>query len=78
MSEWETGVLDDLIARRYNAKKHTIFNSNLSFVDSKKHKQSDSGKILDYKIGERNVSRIFEMCHILELTGKDFRKKSKA
>ncbi len=78
MSEWETGVLDDLIARRYNAKKHTIFNSNLSFIDSKKHKQSDSGKILDYKIGERNVSRIFEMCHILELTGKDFRKESRS
>jgi len=78
MSEWETSVLDSLIAKRYNSKRHTIFNSNLTFLNSKKHKQSDSGKILDYKIGERNISRIFEMCKVLELSGSDFRRKSKS
>ena len=75
MSEWETSVLDNLIDKRYNSKKHTIFNSNLAFLNGKKYKQSDSSKILDYKIGDRNISRIFEMCHVLELTGTDFRKK---
>jgi len=76
MSEWETSVLDNLIDKRYNSKKHTIFNSNLAFLNGKKYKQTESSKILDYKIGDRNISRIFEMCHVLELTGTDFRKKN--
>ena len=78
MSNDVISFLDSLIAKRYNSKRHTIFNSNLTFLNSKKHKQSDSGKILDYKIGERNISRIFEMCKVLELSGSDFRRKSKS
>ena len=77
MSEWEMSILDTIIAERYNAAKHTIFSSNLSFLGSKIYKQKKEDKILDYKIGERNISRIFEMCKILELKGTDFRKKIK-
>ena len=76
MSEWETGILDTIIATRYNANLHTIFSSNLSYIGSKIHKQTKEDKILDYKIGERNVSRLFEMCKIIELRGDDYRKKT--
>ena len=61
---------------RYNANLHTIFSSNLSYIGSKIHKQTKEDKILDYKIGERNVSRLFEMCKIIELRGDDYRKKT--
>ena len=77
MSEWETSVLDNLIANRYNSKKHTIFSSNLAFLDSKLYKVTSKDLVLDYKIGERNISRIFEMCKILETKGRDYRKKNK-
>tara|TARA_B100000700_G_scaffold239505_1_gene266194 strand:+ start:492 stop:1289 length:798 start_codon:yes stop_codon:yes gene_type:complete len=73
MSEWEISVLDNIIAKRYNSKKHTIFNSNLAFLNGKKFKATDSNQILDYKIGKRNISRIYEMSQILELNGDDFR-----
>lgn len=73
MSEWEVSVLDNLIAKRYNSKKHTLFNSNLAFLNGKKFKASESSQILDYKIGKRNISRIFEMCQVMELIGDDFR-----
>ena len=35
MSEWEISVLDNIVAKRYNSKKHTIFNSNLAFLNGK-------------------------------------------
>jgi len=73
MSEWEISVLDNIIAKRYNSKKHTIFNSNLAFLNGKSFKATDSNQILDYKIGKRNISRIYEMCQILELKGEDYR-----
>ena len=73
MSEWEISVLDNIVAKRYNSKKHTIFNSNLAFLNGKNFKATDSNQILDYKIGKRNISRIYEMCHILELKGDDYR-----
>ena len=73
MSEWEISVLDNIVAKRYNSKKHTIFNSNLAFLNGKNFKATDSNQILDYKIGKRNISRIYEMCHILELKGEDYR-----
>ena len=73
MSEWEISVLDNIIAKRYNSKKHTIFNSNLAFLNGKNFKATDSNQILDYKIGKRNISRIYEMSKILELNGEDYR-----
>ena len=73
MSEWEISVLDNIIAKRYNSKKHTIFNSNLAFLNGKNFKATDSNQILDYKIGKRNISRIYEMSKILELDGEDYR-----
>jgi len=76
MSEWETSILDTIIATRYNANLHTIFSSNLSFLGSKTYKQTKEDMILDYKIGERNLSRIFEMCQMIELKGDDYRKKN--
>ena len=77
MSEWETSVLDTLIANRYNSKKHTIFSSNLAFLDSNLYKVTSKDQVLDYKIGERNISRIFEMCSVLEMKGMDYRKKNR-
>ena len=77
MSEWETSVLDNIIAKRYNAEKHTILNSNLALINGSKYKVTDPNMVLDSKIGERNISRIFEMCKVLELTGEDFRRTPK-
>lgn len=65
-SEWEQETLYNLVDARYDAEKFTIFTSNL---DPRKTMQELSqGRIL---------SRIKEMCKILELSGPDYRERVK-
>lgn len=61
-SEWEQETLYNLVDARYEAEKFTIFTSNGNPRTS--FKELSEGRIL---------SRIKEMCRIMELTGKDYR-----
>jgi len=61
-SPWEQETLYNLVDARYEAEKFTVFTSNLNPL--KAFKDLSEGRIL---------SRIKEMCHILELSGEDFR-----
>lgn len=49
-TDWATTKLFKIINSRYNEKKSTIFTTN------------DNSQTLKKKLGERIVSRIFEMC----------------
>jgi len=60
-SPWEQETLYNLIDARYEAEKFTIFTSN-----------SNPGTFKDLSEG-RILSRIKEMCRIMELSGKDYR-----
>jgi DNA replication protein DnaC len=63
-SEWELETLYNLVDARYEALKFTIFTSNNNPFQTLKDKSQ--GRIL---------SRIKEMCRIMEITGMDYRDK---
>ena len=63
-SEWELETLYNLVDARYEALKFTIFTSNNNPFLSLKDKSQ--GRIL---------SRIKEMCRIMEISGADYRDK---
>ena len=63
-SEWELETLYNLIDARYEALKFTIFTSN-----------NDPYKSLKDKSEGRILSRLKEMCRIIEIKGSDYRDK---
>lgn len=67
-SEWVQETLGLLINNRYNARRPTIFTSNLyDPLDS-----SDPNSFL-FQIGARTRSRLREMCEWIEIQGPDVR-----
>ena len=87
-SPFELETLDELIARRYNAGKVTIFATNFSLrppeekraggyasTEESKAEGKDS-KLLCDRVGERIYSRLCEMCEFVEFSSgtKDFRR----
>ena len=91
-SDWEHGILDQVISHRYNtADKITIYTSNYS--DRKNGSNaSGSSKIntrgenfterfanesLEGRVGPRIYSRMIETCDILHLEGNDYRQTRK-
>ncbi len=61
-SPWEQETLYNLVDARYEAEKFTIFTSN-----------NNPFKSLTDVAGGRILSRIKEMCRIMEISGPDFR-----
>ncbi len=61
-SPWEQETLYNLVDARYEAEKFTIFTSNINPL-----------KALTEIAGGRILSRIKEMCRIMEITGPDYR-----
>lgn len=83
-SSWVEETVFYIINHRYNQKKMTIFTSN--FLDTADEedlrqpmfKKSDMNKrgddtLID-RIGYRLRSRIYEMCKVVEMGGKDYRR----
>ncbi len=75
-NEWELGVLDQLISKRYNSNKLTVITTNFITKDINNEFKKESKEILEYRVGERISSRLFDMCKFLYLEGRDFRKMS--
>jgi DNA replication protein DnaC len=67
-SEWVEETLNLIVNTRYNERRTTIFTSN--YLDSPDDTDPDS---LLFRIGFRMRSRLFEMCHLLELDAADYR-----
>ncbi len=63
-SEWELQVLDELISKRYNAGRTTLFTSN--------YLPNENG--LPDRVGERIYSRLVEMCEFKYMSGDDYRR----
>jgi DNA replication protein DnaC len=61
MTEWVSETFYLILNRRYNEMLPTIITSNLPIAD------------LSERIGDRTVSRIVEMCDVVELGGDDRR-----
>ncbi len=80
-SEWELGVLDQLISSRYNANRTIHATSNLRPVlaQSELVSYTDSGPVLhqslQQRLGDRIYSRLVEMCSFQQVQGDDYRVK---
>lgn len=75
-SEWELGILDALVAGRYNRRKTTVFATNFAFaeVDPRQARARDAlqRESLRDRVGDRVFSRLYEMCDLLAV-GADAR-----
>lgn len=74
-NEWELNILDQLISKRYNASKNTLITTNYIARDSAS-KNLASYELLENRVGERILSRLYEMCKFIHIEGKDFRKEA--
>ncbi len=77
-SEWELSVLDELISKRYNAQRTTVFTTNFS-PEEPSAEASQGGSLNEEKlvdrVGARIYSRLMEMCEPVRLHGPDYRRK---
>ncbi|PYQ33362.1 MAG: DNA replication protein DnaC [Acidobacteria bacterium] len=69
---WVLDVLYNLLNTRYNRKRITIATSN--FEDDAAAASGEREKLED-RIGYRLRSRLYEMCTLVALRGKDYRKE---
>ncbi len=73
-SEWELGILDQLISKRYNSSKKTLITTNY-IAREYVPRNAITAEILENKVGERIASRLYEMCEFFLLEGEDYRKR---
>jgi DNA replication protein DnaC len=69
-TEWVLDTMTQIIGRRYNNKKLTIFTTN--YTDER---QSPAVETLQDRIGARLRSRLYEMCGIVLIEGEDYRRR---
>lgn len=83
---WEQNILDVIISQRYNNQKTTLFTSNYTRLhkttlkERVRPKEAPGGDAdrevsdtLQERVGPRIYSRLKEMCHFVDLDGKDRR-----
>jgi len=68
-TEWVRDTMYQIINKRYNDKKLTIFTTN--YLD----KASDKNKELEERITYRLRSRLYEMCTNVVIDGEDYRRR---
>jgi len=76
-TEWAKDVLHDVISHRYNEKKHLLVTTNIPLGDGPDRRRSralDAPLTLADRLGDALISRLREMCRIVELDGPDYRK----
>jgi len=83
-SEWVWDTVSLILNTRYNANSTTIVTSNFELDDSDlddpeadtpltRVQAATRPETLRDRIGERMISRLFEMCRIIAVPGKDYR-----
>lgn len=72
-TDWVRDTMLQVIGRRYNDKKLTIFTTN--YLDTRR---SQTEETLEDRIGVRLRSRLYEMCKTVVIEGEDWRKKRDA
>ena len=70
-TEWENGVVDELISARYNAGRTTLFTSNHA------PEGGPPGDSLQERLGDRILSRLWELCTVHGVEGEDYRKRKR-
>lgn len=79
-TEWQLGVLDELVSRRYNLGRTICFSTNFPFgsTAAKRGREAFDVTSFEDRIGRRAASRLAEMCDWLTLSASDFRLTSEA
>ena len=68
-TDWVRDTMMNVIGKRYNDKKLTIFTTNYSDV-----RRNPADETLEDRIGVRLRSRLYEMCRTVHIDGDDYRK----
>lgn len=76
-SSWVRDTVGYVLNYRYNENKVTILTTNFQDRDESITPKPDAPDSLTKRIGERMRSRLYEMCKLVQMTGKDFRKEVK-
>jgi DNA replication protein DnaC len=71
-TDWVRDTIAHIINCRYNEKRLTVFTSNYPDVTTQPGEET-----LTDRIGARMRSRLYEMCKVIEIRGKDFRREIK-
>jgi DNA replication protein DnaC len=77
MTAWSRDVLHDIIVHRYNEKLPLIMTSNHPTGEGEKEEgaaRAPEGSTLRDRLGEALMSRIYEMCLVVEFEGNDYRR----
>ena len=82
-NEWQLSVLDELISKRYNLGRTTLFTTNYQLeapeMNYSRVANEDLRKrpreTLSERIGDRIFSRLFEMTNFIHVDAPDFRKR---
>lgn len=75
---WARELLHDLITARYNQELPLILTTNLELGDEPvaprtRARAQDAPLTLRERLGDALLSRLYEMCHIVRMTGNDYR-----
>lgn len=80
-NEWQLSVLDELISKRYNKGKTTLFTTNYAlhakdFSSTEFSAERALRETLTERIGDRIFSRLFEMTSFIGVEAPDYRKRA--
>ena len=76
-TDWVSDMIEHLLNMRYNDRKTTIITTNLPYAPAgmggSGAKEAVRKETLGDRIGERMLSRLGEMCMVVEMDGPDYR-----
>lgn len=79
-TDWVSDMIEHLLNMRYNDRKTTIITTNLPYASAGTGgggaREAARQETLGDRIGERMLSRLGEMCVVVEMDGPDYRKSS--
>lgn len=77
-TDWVSDMIEHLLNMRYNDRKTTIITTNLPYASAGAAatgiREATRQETLGDRIGERMLSRLGEMCVVVEMDGPDYRK----
>jgi DNA replication protein DnaC len=69
-TDWVRDTMMNIIGKRYNDKRLTIFTTN--YMDVRRNPAEET---LEDRVGARLRSRLYEMCRTVEIDGDDYRRQ---
>ena len=70
---WAQDVMHDVLAHRYNRKLPTLMTTNRATGDDDGDTNSELPSLRD-RLGDALMSRIYEMCRVIPVSGEDYRR----